>query len=77
MRHEARCGKLEGKLFPHSPKIGWSVHRTSHVLSHTLDIVCVMAKVSRTLVRIVSGTICATISSSISFFREKYSILFG
>lgn len=77
MRHEARRGKLEGKLFPHSPKIGWRVHRTSHVLSHTLDIVRVMAKVTRTLVRIVSGTICATISSSISFFKEKYSILFG
>ena len=77
MRHEARCGKLEGELFPHSPKIGWRIHRTSHVLLHTLDVVHVMAKVLRTLVRIVSGTICATISSSISFFKEKYSILFG
>lgn len=38
MRHEARRSKLEGKLFPHPPKIGWRVHRTSHVLSHSLDI---------------------------------------
>jgi hypothetical protein len=38
MRHEARRSKLEGKLFPHSPKIGWRVHRTSHVLSDALDI---------------------------------------
>ena len=37
MRHEARRSKLEGKLFPHSPEIGWRVHRTSHVLSHTSD----------------------------------------
>jgi hypothetical protein len=44
MRHEARRRKLEGKLFPHSPKIGWCVHRTSHVLSRGLDIFRVIAK---------------------------------
>ena len=44
MRHKARRSKLEGKLFPHSPKIGRRVHSTSHILSHTLDIVRVMEK---------------------------------
>jgi flavoprotein len=44
MRHEARRSKLEGKLFPHSPKIGWCVHRAGHVLSTTLDIFRVMVK---------------------------------
>ena len=38
MRHEARCRQLEGKLLSHSPKIGWRVHRTSHVLLRLLDI---------------------------------------
>jgi hypothetical protein len=44
MRHEARRSELESKLFPHSPKIGRCVHRTSHVLLHGLDIFSVIAK---------------------------------
>jgi hypothetical protein len=30
-----------------------------------------------TLVKIVSGTMCAAVSLSISLFKEKYSLLFG
>jgi hypothetical protein len=77
MCHEARCCQLEGKLLSHSPQIGRGVHGASHVLSNYQIRPHDGKRISQTLVKIVSGTMCAAISSSISFFREKYSILFG
>jgi hypothetical protein len=76
VRHEARRGKLEGKLLPHSPKIGWRVHRASHVLSHTLDIVCVVKKSSTDVGEDCLGYhMCNDFIENILFQREVLDLI--